>query len=179
VDEHPEEYGHLDEAMRKTSALKWREIIHETVTEYNRCGEFVRIFPSKGSKQYEKYFSGVFGTRILNRLIHKVLFTNEILPYEKTGGKKATDPKNLKYNIDVPLEHTYDHYKNKAAQRQKSSTNRADSFKKSQNATPDAREETKAREEEKQTYQRGSGSIRDKKTALNDRKQSKPDVNDQ
>ena len=38
---------------------------------------------SKGSKPYEKYFSGVFGTRMLNRIVHKILFTNELLPYEK------------------------------------------------------------------------------------------------
>jgi hypothetical protein len=45
----------------------------------------VRIFPSRGSKQYEKYFSGAFGTRMLNRLVHKILFTNDIMPYERFG----------------------------------------------------------------------------------------------
>ena len=63
--------------------LKFRDLCYETVHEYNRCGDFVRIFPCKGSKQYEKFFSGVFGTRMLNRLIHKALFTNEVIPYEK------------------------------------------------------------------------------------------------
>ena len=45
---------------------------------------------------------------MLNRIIHKTLFTNEIMPYERApkqmidGDKKAkmTDPKNLKYEID-------------------------------------------------------------------------------
>lgn len=46
---------------------------------------------------------------MLNRIIHKTLFTNEILPYERNpksqmidGDKKAkmTDPKNLKYEIE-------------------------------------------------------------------------------
>ena len=58
--------------------------------------------------EYEKYFSGLFGTRMLNRIIHKTLFTNEIIPYERNakqmidGDKKIkmTDPKNLKYEID-------------------------------------------------------------------------------
>lgn len=72
----------MEDAIKKLSMIKYRDIIHETVTEFNRSGEFVRIFPSRGSKSYEKYFSGVFGTRMLNRIVHKVLFTNEIIPYE-------------------------------------------------------------------------------------------------
>jgi len=88
--------------------IKYRDIIHETVSEFNRSGEFVRIFPSRGSKSYEKYFSGAFGTRMLNRIVHKVLFTNEIIPYERPcknpvdneAKKKFTDPKNLKYETE-------------------------------------------------------------------------------
>jgi hypothetical protein len=103
--------------------LKFRDILYETVIEHNRSGEFVRIFPCKGSKPYEKYFSGVFGTRMLNRLVHKSLFTSEVLVYDKLtklrdGDKnqKLNDPKSLKYNIqDVPEEQSYDHYKTKAA----------------------------------------------------------------
>jgi len=104
--------------------LKFRDIIYETVVEYNRSGEFVRIFPCKGSKAYEKYFSGVFGTRMLNRLVHKTLFSSEILVYDKISKQKGEgdkknkihDPKSLKYNIDdVPEEQGYDHYKTKAA----------------------------------------------------------------
>ena len=105
-------------------------MIHETVTEYNRCGEYVRIFPCKGSKAYEKYFSGAYGTRMLNRIVHKVLFSSEIIPYDKKYGgiqspldgnipKPKTDPKNYKYDIDdVPQQQSYDHYKNKALQKQ-------------------------------------------------------------
>lgn len=112
LDEYPDEFGHLDEALQKSSMLKFRDVLNETVIEYNRSGEFIRIFPCRHSKAYEKYFSGAFGTRMLNRIVHKVLFTNEILPYEKSVGKpgtvgeerraKVTDPKNLKYDIDVP-----------------------------------------------------------------------------
>ena len=113
LEEYPDEFGHLEEPLKKSSMLKFRDILNESAIEYNRLGEFVRIFPSKHSKPYEKYFSGLFGTRMLNRIVHKVLFTNEILPYEKLGNKvqsgnaeerkpKVTDPKNLKYDIDVP-----------------------------------------------------------------------------
>lgn len=86
--------------------LKFRDILYETVLEYNRSGEFVRIFPCKGSKAYEKYFSGVFGTRMLNRLVHKALFTNEVMVYDKISKmksdgekRKMADPKSLKYDI--------------------------------------------------------------------------------
>ena len=65
--------------------MKFRDILYDTVMEYNRCNEFVRIFPCKGSKPYEKYFSGVFGTRMLNRLVHKALFTSEVLVYDKVS----------------------------------------------------------------------------------------------
>jgi hypothetical protein len=45
---------------------------------------------------------------MLNRIVHKVLFTNEIIPYERPGKtlvdldlkKKATDPKNLEYETE-------------------------------------------------------------------------------
>ena len=54
--------------MKRASMLKFRDYLYETVYEYNRKGDFIRIFPCKGSKPYEKFFSGVFGTRMLNRL---------------------------------------------------------------------------------------------------------------
>jgi hypothetical protein len=108
MEEHGDEFGHLEESIKKLVLIKYRDILYETVQEYNRSGEFIRIFPSRGSKQYEKYFSGVFGTRMLNRIVHKVLFTNEIIPYERPGkapvnfdlNKKITDPKNLKYETE-------------------------------------------------------------------------------
>ena len=132
VEEFPDQFASFEETIRKGCLLKFRDVLYETVQEYNRCGEFIRIFPCKGSKPYEKYFSGVFGTRMLNRILHKVLFTNELLPYEKgarfnqmlsDGDKKlkATDPKNLKYEIEgVPPEQSYDHYKNRVLQKKKS-----------------------------------------------------------
>lgn len=80
----------MEEALKRATMLKYRDILLETVIEFNRSGEFIRIFPCRHSKPYEKYFSGAFGTRMLNRIVHKVLFTNEILPYEKLSGKPGT-----------------------------------------------------------------------------------------
>jgi hypothetical protein len=36
--------------------LKNKEILKETVQEYERRGNFVRIYPAPGCEIYEKYF---------------------------------------------------------------------------------------------------------------------------
>jgi hypothetical protein len=49
---------------------------------------------------YEKYFSGLFGTRMLNRIVHKVLFSNDIIPYERPGKINAgEDAKKKKIDL--------------------------------------------------------------------------------
>lgn len=125
----------MDETIRKAATLRFRDTIAETVQEYNRCGNFVRIFPCKNSKPYEKYLSGVYGTRMLNRLLHKVLFTSELLPYDRNSRNiedsnmdgverrtKTEGKKDLKYDIEgFPAEQSYDHYKTKVLQKAKSS----------------------------------------------------------
>ena len=72
--EHAEEYENevLGEPMKRASMLKFRDIIHETVSEFQRKSNFVRIYPSKNCKMYDKFFSGA---RPLNKIIYKVLFT--------------------------------------------------------------------------------------------------------
>lgn len=46
-EEHPEEFGHLEETLKRACMLKFRDYLYETVYEYNRKGEFVRIFPCR------------------------------------------------------------------------------------------------------------------------------------
>ena len=76
--------------------LKYRDIIHETISEFQRKGaNFVRIFPAKNCKMYDKYFSGA---RPLNKIIYKILFTSEILPYKKhlqNGDSSPTTPMSI------------------------------------------------------------------------------------
>jgi hypothetical protein len=43
--------------------------------EYSRRGNFIRIFPAKGSDSYDAYFSQI---RPLNRFVFKVLYSNEL-----------------------------------------------------------------------------------------------------
>ena len=76
-DEYPDEYANLSMLMRQASFIKFRDIILETVQEYNRKSEFVRIYPAKNSKIYDKFFN----RSSLNKIMYKVLFTSEFLPY--------------------------------------------------------------------------------------------------
>ena len=54
----------------------------ETVEEFCRMENFCRIFPTRNSKLYDKFFSG---NKLINKILYKVFYTGEILPY---GGKK-------------------------------------------------------------------------------------------
>jgi hypothetical protein len=51
---------------------------------------------------------------MLNRLIHKAIFTSEIIPYNNDRGLDEE----LKYEVDgVPNQPTYDHYKARGLQK--------------------------------------------------------------
>ena len=84
VDEYQNDYEHgeLAEPMKRAMFLKFRDLIHETVTEFGRRGNFVRIYPARGSKIYDKFFTA---SKPLNKIIYKTLFSNEVLPH---GGKQ-------------------------------------------------------------------------------------------
>jgi len=62
--------------MRAACMLKHREVIYEALGEYQRRGNFVRIFPSKQSHIYDQFF---LGSRPLNKLLHKVLYSDKVL----------------------------------------------------------------------------------------------------
>ena len=80
--------------MKACAQLKFRDIISETVSEFSRKGNFVRIFPARNSKLYDKYFGG---QKPLNKIIYKVLFSNEILPMGRNVEKSAM-PTSIKQN---------------------------------------------------------------------------------
>jgi len=56
ADECEEDYGDAINSMRKACGLKFRDILNETVTENNRKNNFVRIYPARNSKIYDKFF---------------------------------------------------------------------------------------------------------------------------
>lgn len=44
------------ELLSMLSRVRNRDIIRETIMEYERRGEFVRILPARGGEHYEQYF---------------------------------------------------------------------------------------------------------------------------
>ena len=51
--ENPQEYSILVDPMKKASGLRYKEYIREAVTEYQRRGHFIRIYPAKNSDIYD------------------------------------------------------------------------------------------------------------------------------
>jgi hypothetical protein len=45
------------ELLKRLSQLKNKEILKETLTEYSRRGNFIRIYPAKGTECYDVYFA--------------------------------------------------------------------------------------------------------------------------
>lgn len=59
--------------------MKFKDILFETLEENSRKGNYVWIYPAKGSEIYDKYFSG---PRPYNKFLYKCLYSDEILPLE-------------------------------------------------------------------------------------------------
>ena len=75
--------------MKTCATIRFRDIIAETVQEYSRMENFCRIFPARNSKLYDKYFAG---HKPLNKILYKVLYTSEILAYEKSRIEQSAHP---------------------------------------------------------------------------------------
>ena len=80
MDNHPNLYenGELHDALKSCTALRFRDLINETVAEFNRMTNFSRIYPARNSKLYDKYFSG---NKSLTKIVYKALHSAEIVPY--------------------------------------------------------------------------------------------------
>jgi hypothetical protein len=61
----------------RASMVKFRDIVAETQSENARRGEFVRIFPAKNCRMYDKFLS----RSAINKIVYKALFTHDFLPY--------------------------------------------------------------------------------------------------
>jgi hypothetical protein len=78
-DNCPQDLQNLIEPMKKAANCRYREYIRETLAEYQRRGNFIRIYPAKGSDMFDNLFGG---PRPFNKAVYKALFSDEIL---KTG----------------------------------------------------------------------------------------------
>ena len=81
--------------MKKFAKLKNRDIIAEITSEYERRGNFVRIYPARGGEIYERFFSH---QKTIQRYIHQVLFGQVII---------AQKPQNYQINFDGPKTSSY------------------------------------------------------------------------
>ena len=66
----------MHESLRKAASLRYREYIRETLSEHQRKGNFIRIYPAKNSDMYDCFFNTA---RPFNKLVYKALFTDEII----------------------------------------------------------------------------------------------------
>jgi hypothetical protein len=98
--------------MIKVAKLKNKELIKEIVFEYERRGNFVRIFPAPGCNEYEKYFQH---QKTINRYLHKVLFGGDLISKGEIDLKS-----NVKLNYDVPKLSSYQQIKEEAKFKPKS-----------------------------------------------------------
>ena len=70
IEEQPEFLKH-EEVLKTMARTKYKEILRETISEYNRKGNFVRIYPAAGSNHYDRFFHE---SRPFNRYIYQMLF---------------------------------------------------------------------------------------------------------
>ena len=73
--------------MKKAVSSKYREYVRETLAEYQRRGNYVRIYPAKGSDIYDSYF---MGPRPYNKAVYKALFEDEVLKSHQVHVEKIT-----------------------------------------------------------------------------------------
>ena len=74
--ENDGEYAQDVNMLKKLSTVKHKDILRETVLEMLRKGNYVCIYPARGSEVYDQYFAQV---RPLNRFLNKVLFQDETI----------------------------------------------------------------------------------------------------
>jgi len=51
--DNPQEWGMLTESMKKATQMRFRDYIREACLEYQRRGNFIRIYPAKNSDIYD------------------------------------------------------------------------------------------------------------------------------
>jgi hypothetical protein len=55
ADQESEVRDNLD-LLKKLSSLKYKDILRESLNEYQRKGNFLRIYPAKGTDCYDTFF---------------------------------------------------------------------------------------------------------------------------
>jgi len=51
--ENPNEFANLVEPMKKATTIRYKEYVREAIAEYQRRGNYIRIYPAKNSDIYD------------------------------------------------------------------------------------------------------------------------------
>ena len=86
MQQYETEYADVTNGLKSCLQLRYRDLLAETIHEYSRMQNFCRIFPARNSKMYDKFFSG---HKSLNKIMYKVFYTSEVLPYERAEENSA------------------------------------------------------------------------------------------
>ena len=68
----------MSDVFMRAASIRQKLFVRETLEEFSRIGNYIRIYPAKGSESFDQYFNG---GRVFNKLLHKVLYTNDVLKY--------------------------------------------------------------------------------------------------
>mmetsp|Transcript_13362 Transcript_13362/g.16950 ORF Transcript_13362/g.16950 Transcript_13362/m.16950 type:complete len:137 (-) Transcript_13362:2667-3077(-) len=86
--ENDGEFAQDIEMLKKLSTVRQKGIIRESLLELLRKGNYVCIYPARGSEHYDQYFQQV---RPLNRFLNKVLFQSETINQIKVPSYKTEE----------------------------------------------------------------------------------------
>ena len=106
IEDQPE-YLKQEDQLKRLARTKYKEVLRETIAEYKRKGNFIRIYPSHGSDHYDKYFAS---PRPFNRFIYKMMFTDYIglgyqtRPKEEVYKEKQWENLQFGYKVNYPKE---------------------------------------------------------------------------
>ena len=56
VNENPLENSPFLEPLKRAANVKYKDYVRETLQENQRRGNFIRIFPARGSEMYDMFF---------------------------------------------------------------------------------------------------------------------------
>ena len=72
--------------LKKLSTIRQKGVLRESLLELLRKGNYVCIYPARGSEHYDQYFQSV---RPMNRFLNRVIFQTETMSQIKVPTYRA------------------------------------------------------------------------------------------
>ena len=73
--------------------------LRESLAEYERRGNFVRIYPAPGTDMYDCFFAH---PRPFNRFLYKVLYSDEIIQLPRSPKRGPNEPPVIQRKSETP-----------------------------------------------------------------------------